>query len=101
MWCSTGSRSTASACSLPTRAAAAARECSVYRDLEYHAVLDQRVADYIRSRWPRKTIGVSGWGMDFEDAESLPRLVQLSRTLDYILDVHGTNRSAGPTIAAN
>ena len=71
-------------------------ECSRFRDLEYHAVLDQRVADYIRSRRPQKIIGVSGWGMDFDDAESLPRLAQLSRAVDYILDVHDTNRKRGP-----
>ena len=62
-------------------------QCRVYRDTEYHARLDIRVAEYIRSRWPGKTLAVSGWGMKLDDPAALPALVRLSRNIDYLIDV--------------
>jgi hypothetical protein len=72
------------------------RQCSVYSDAEYHALLNVRVSEYIRSRWPKKTIGVNSWGMRFEEAETLPPLVKISRTVDYLIDVHDTSRRRDP-----
>jgi hypothetical protein len=72
-------------------------ECRRYGDTEYHARLDVRVGEYIRSRWPEKTVGVSGWGMDLGDSESLPHLVNLSRYIDYLIDVPDSARRQDPT----
>jgi len=33
------------------------RQCRTYSDAEYHALLNVRAAEYIRSRWPAKTSG--------------------------------------------
>lgn len=70
--------------------------CKAYSDAEYHALLNTRAADYIRSRWPKKTIGVNSWGMRFNDPAALPSLVKMSRSIDYLIDVHDTGRRDDP-----
>lgn len=67
--------------------------CSRWSDAEYHARINIRTAEYIRSRWKDKVIGVSGWGMKFDDPANLPFLVDLSRRIDYLIDVPGTART--------
>ena len=57
-------------------------------------------AKYIRSRWPGKTVSVSGWGMRFEDPESLPHLVELSKHIDYLIDVRDSSRQRDPALRA-
>jgi hypothetical protein len=69
-------------------------QCRRYTDTEYHVRLDLRVCDYVRGKWPGKTLAVSGWGMDLSAPASLPHLVDLSRKIDYLIDVPG---SAGKT----
>ena len=66
--------------------------CLRFSDTEYHARLNIRCADYIRSKWPGKLVAVSGWGMRFEDAASLPHLTELSRHIDYLIDVTDSSR---------
>ena len=67
-------------------------ECRRWSDTEYHARLDIRASEYIRARWPGKTIGVSGWGMHLDDPASLPALVELSHHIDYLIDVPDSAR---------
>jgi hypothetical protein len=70
--------------------------CRRYTETEYHTRLNIKCAQYIRSRWPGKTIGVSGWGMRFEDAASLPHLAELGKHVDYLIDVpDSANRRGG------
>lgn len=71
-------------------------QCSAYSDAEYHALLNTRASEYIRSRWPKKTIGVNSWGMRFEEAETLPSLIKISQKIDYLIDVHDTSRRRDP-----
>jgi hypothetical protein len=73
-------------------------QCSRFSDTEYHARLNIRCADYIRSRWPKKTVAVSGWGMRFEDPASLPHLTELSRNIDYLIDVTDSSRRWDPAL---
>ncbi len=77
-------------------------KCARYGETEYHARLNIRCAEYIRARYPGKTIGVSGWGMRFADPASLPHLTALSRHIDYLIDVRDTSsqsgRQSGPTL---
>lgn len=75
-------------------------KCSRYSETEYHAMLNIRCAKYIRSRWPAKLIAVSGWGMRFADPASLPHLIELSRHIDYLIDVKDSSRQAGPALRA-
>jgi hypothetical protein len=74
----------------------ACHQCRAYTDAEYHALLNVRVSDYIRDRWPKKTIGVNSWGMKFEEPETLPSLVKISQKVDYLIDVHDTSRRRQP-----
>jgi hypothetical protein len=67
-------------------------QCKAFSDAEYHALLNVRVSEYIRSRWPKKTIGVNSWGMKFEEPETLPSLKKISEKVDYLIDVHDTSR---------
>ncbi len=68
------------------------QECRRWSDTEYHAHLDIRVSEYIRAHWAGKTVAVSGWGMRFDDPKSLPALVELSRRIDYLIDVRDSTR---------
>lgn len=75
-------------------------KCKRYSGAEYHVMLNIRCAKYIHSRWPGKVVAVSGWGMRFEDPESLPHLVELSQNIDYLIDVHDSSRQRGPALRA-
>jgi len=67
-------------------------QCRRWSDTEYHTRVDILVSEYIRSHWPDKTIGVSGWGMRFDDPKSLPSLAELSKRIDYLIDVRDSAR---------
>jgi hypothetical protein len=71
-------------------------QCKSFSDAEYHALLNVRVSEYIRSRWPKKTIGVNSWGMKFEEPVTLPSLKKISEKVDYLIDVHDTSRKRDP-----
>lgn len=65
--------------------------CARLSETEYHAGLNIRCADYIRAKYPRKLVAVSGWGMRFHEPASLPALVELSRRIDYLIDVRDSS----------
>jgi hypothetical protein len=71
-------------------------QCRNYAGAAYHALLNGRVAGYIRSRWPGKTVAVNSWGMDFSDPGNLAALAGMSRGIDYLIDVHDTSRKRDP-----
>jgi hypothetical protein len=70
-------------------------ECAGIGDIEYHARINSRTADYVKRQWPDKLVGVNNWGMTFEDPRDQPHLVELGRHVDYIIDAHDTARRAG------
>jgi hypothetical protein len=72
-------------------------QCRRWTDTEYHTRLDIRVSEYIRVHWPGKTVAVSGWGMRFDDPQSLPALVEMSRRIDYLIDVRDSARQRDPS----
>jgi len=72
------------------------QQCSRSSDAEYHALLNLRSSEYIRSRWPKKIIGVNSWGLRFEEPETLPSLLKVSRHVDYLIDVHDSSRKRDP-----
>jgi hypothetical protein len=71
------------------------QQCKAHTDAEYHALLNTRVGDYIRSRWPDKTIGVNSWGMRFGDPARLPSLMKISQGADYLIDVNDSSSGGG------
>jgi len=70
--------------------------CKEYSTAEYHAVLNVRVAEYIRARWPGKIVGVNSWGMPLGDEASLPSLQRIGKVADYLIDARGTSRWEAP-----
>jgi hypothetical protein len=71
-------------------------QCQAHTDAEYHALLNTRTAEYIRGRYRGKTIGVNSWGLGFQDENALPALVQMSKGIDYLIDVHDSSRRKDP-----
>jgi hypothetical protein len=70
--------------------------CKRWSDAEYHSRINIMAADYIRGKWKNQTLGVSGWGMNFEDPASKPFVVDLSRHIDYLIDVNGSTQKRDP-----
>lgn len=61
--------------------------CPPLTDAEYHAAVNQKVVQYVRTAYPGKLIGISGWGMDLSRRESLPHYVAMTRNVDYFTAV--------------
>jgi hypothetical protein len=72
--------------------------CKRFSDTEYHARLNVRCASYIRAKYPGKTVAVSGWGMRFDDAASIPHLAALGKHIDYLIDVRDSSRQKDPAL---
>lgn len=68
-------------------------ECKRIPDSEYHALLNIRVCQYIRSKWPGKTVAINGWGMDFAAPETAAAVAKMSTVADYIIDVSDSSRA--------
>ena len=60
--------------------------CIKKGDAEYHTELLTRTAKFIRSKHPKKIIGMSNWGVPFNHPEDKSHLARLSRSLDYMID---------------
>lgn len=75
-------------------------KCKRFGETEYHVRLNVRCAQYIHERWPGKVVSVSGWGMRFEDPSSLPHLAELSKSIDYLIDVRDSSRFRDPALRA-
>jgi len=71
-------------------------QCQAHTDAQYHALLNTRTAEYIRRRYPGKTIGVNSWGLGFQDENALPVLARMSKQIDYLIDVHDSSRRKDP-----
>ncbi|MCC6587366.1 MAG: hypothetical protein IT168_11790 [Bryobacterales bacterium] len=73
-------------------------KCKRYSETEYHARLNIRCAEYIHSKYPNKLVAVSGWGMRFHDPAALPHIVELSKRIDYLIDVRDSSRQNDPAL---
>jgi hypothetical protein len=76
-------------------------KCKRYSETEYHVMLNVRCAKYIHSRWPGKRVAVSGWGMRFADPANAPHLVELSKHIDYLIDVRDSSREHDPALRSS
>ena len=70
--------------------------CGRWNDAEYHSRINIQAADFIRSKWQDKIVGVSGWGMKFEDPANWPHVRALSEHIDYIIDVDNGSQRRDP-----
>src|SRR5262249_20210136 len=66
-------------------------KCKPLGDIEYHSKLYVMTADYIRSQWPDKTVGLATWGMDLKSDKSLEPLVEMSKHIDYLIDFNDSS----------
>ena len=64
-------------------------------NLEYHALLNQKVVDYIRSKRKNFIIGISGWGMNLSNPSDLKSIVKMTRNVDYLIDVEESALKGG------
>jgi hypothetical protein len=62
-------------------------DTTVITDPDYHARLNQKTVNYIRSKKPRYIIGIAGWGMDLRYPKDLSSWKKMTRNVDYLIDV--------------
>ncbi|MEP7111226.1 MAG: hypothetical protein ABI760_24735 [Ferruginibacter sp.] len=62
-------------------------------DMAYHAVINQKVIQYIRKEYPGKIISIGGWGMNIKNKEDLLSLHSMTNNADYFTDVRDNNLS--------
>jgi hypothetical protein len=67
-------------------------QCQKWGDVEYHAMLNDNTAQYIRSRWKGKIIAINNWGLSFANPDDIPHLQKMTRAVDILIDY---NNSAG------
>ncbi len=66
--------------------------CQEMGALEYHARINDRVASYIRSRWPDKLIGIS---TDLGNPAELPHVLKMTEHVDLLNDFNNSSARAG------
>ena len=61
--------------------------CGQLSDARYFSALIGDTARYIRSKWPKAKVGVSGWGMRYDSDDALTAVGEFADSVDYICDV--------------
>lgn len=70
-------------------------KCKSMSDATYFSVLIYETADYIKSRWPDKKVGVSGWGMRYDSFDDIDHVRKMAEKVDYLSDVTNSCRDKG------
>jgi hypothetical protein len=70
--------------------------CQEMTAIQYHALLNDRTAAYIRSRWPGKLIQIGTWGMDLSNPDDLPHLQQMTAHVDVLNDYNNSSARHDP-----
>lgn len=63
--------------------------------VQYHAPIVDRIASYIRQKYPNAIIGSANYGIPFNNPADLEALKLYTSHLDYVVDVGDTARSVG------
>lgn len=61
--------------------------CQEMGSLEYHAMINEKVSFYIRTRWPDKFIHISTWGMDLSNPDEARHVLKMTSYADALNDV--------------
>lgn len=69
--------------------------CARLGDAAYHAALISRTAEYIRSKWPNRIVGMSNWGVSFSNPRDRETFARMSHGLDYIIDQNNSVHAGG------
>jgi hypothetical protein len=70
-------------------------------DLAYHAIINDRVATYIRQTYPGKIIGINTYGMQLGNLSDLPAIKKMTAHADYLIDVNNTALAGGNSQQCN
>ena len=65
----------------------ACARCSKYSDLEYHSILNDSCAAYIKRTYHEKIVGINTWGMSLTNKNDLPFIKTMTRHADFLTDV--------------
>ncbi|MFC1717820.1 hypothetical protein ACFL6S_29440 [Candidatus Poribacteria bacterium] len=68
------------------------KDCQKWGDVEYHALLNDNTAQYIRSKWQDKIVAVNNWGLSFANPDDIAHIQRMTRAVDMLVDY---NNSAG------
>lgn len=65
-------------------------DCQKWVDVEYHAILNDNTAQYIRSKWRDKTIVINNWGLSFANPDDMPHLQRMTKAVDVLIDYNNS-----------
>ncbi len=71
--------------------------CAAIGDIDYYSQIVDKCASYIKQKWPNSTLGVSNWGMSFQDPNDLPHMKTMTSHIDFITDNDDSARRQDPT----
>ncbi|MBC8233997.1 hypothetical protein H8E77_30995 [bacterium] len=66
------------------------QECQKFGDVEYHAMLNDNTAQYIRSKWQDKIIAVNNWGLSFANPDDIPHIQRMTGAVDILIDYNNS-----------
>lgn len=69
--------------------------CSALSPAEYHARILVRSADHLRASRPDCVVGQAGWGLRLDEPDELSHLVDISKAVDYMVEVREVSRERG------
>ena len=75
--------------------------CQEMSSLAYHAMINNQVAEYIRTRWPEKLIEVSTWGMDLGNPADFPLVQKMTAHADILNDFNNSSAQHGRSYRKN
>jgi hypothetical protein len=64
-------------------------------EMKYHSILIQKAVHYIRIKKPDYIIGICGWGMNMSNTHDFSAIVEMTRNVDYMIDVGETVAFSG------
>ena len=76
-------------------------ECQKLGEVEYHAMLNDNTAQYIRSKWRDKIITVNNWGLSFANPDDMPNLQRMTKAVDILIDYNNSAHSYRKQLIGN
>lgn len=69
--------------------------CQEMSALEYHAIVNDQVAEYVGSRWPGTTIEISTWGMDLSNPDEFRHIERMTAHATILNDFNNSSSRRG------
>ncbi len=77
------------------------KELDALSDVAYHAIINDRVAAYIKTNYPGKLVGVNTFGMSLSNPSDLKSVQKMCAHADYLIDVNNTALIPGNSYLCN